>query len=189
MTGLAIEDASAAVEPTVRGYLRRRLTSDDHTADDLTQEVFLCMCRHMDDLRSAERVGPWASRIARSILIDHVRRVRTAVPLPYDARSTPAPDDEPFDARGLAAYAQAQVGSLPAHEAEAIRLVDLQCVPPAQAACQLGIGLPALKARLRRGRQHLREAIDRCCAVLLDAQGRPTACDPRSPLPTCSSCS
>lgn len=187
MTTVTIEAAWTTVESTVRGYLLRRLAGN-HVADDLVHEVFLRMRRNLDTLRSADRIGPWTTSIARSVLIDHLRRTRTTVALPDDALHEPETDAEAPDLAGLAAYAQAQVEALPTHEAAAVRLVDLQGVAPAQAAVQLGIGLSALKARLRRGRQRLRLAIDRCCEVLLDARGRPTACERRQPTPSCTTC-
>lgn len=187
MTTVTIEAAWTTVEATVRGYLLRRLSGDD-LADDLVHEVFLRMRRSLATLRSANRIGPWTGRIARSVLIDHLRRTRRTVALTADGLPEPEADNETPDLTGLAAYAQAQVEALPAHEADAVRLVDLQGVPPAQAAIRLGIGLPALKARLRRGRQRLRVAIDRCCEVVLDARGRPTTCEVRPQSPPCTSC-
>lgn len=189
MTTVTIEAAWTTVESTVRGYLVRRLAGD-HVADDLVHEVFLRMRQNLGTLRSADRVGPWTSSIARSVLIDHLRRTRKTEALPDDALHEPETetDAEASDLVGLAAYAQAQVEVLPTHEAAAVRLVDLQGVPPAQAAVQLGIGLSALKARLRRGRQRLRLAIDRCCEVLLDARGRPTSCERRQLMPSCTTC-
>ncbi len=87
----------------------------------------------------------------RNALIDHQRRNRKWVSLTADAVSI-HPDDESFDATGLAAFARAQVALLPIHEASAVHLVDLQGVPPAQVAIQLGISLPALEARLAQNK-------------------------------------
>ena len=187
MTTVTIEAAWTTVESTVRGYLVRRLAGD-HVADDLVHEVFLRMRQNLGTLRSADRVGPWTSSIARSVLIDHLRRTRKTEALPDDALHELETDAEASDLIGLAVYAQAQVEVLPTHEAAAVRLVDLLGVPPAQAAVHLGIGLSALKARLRRGRQRVRLAIDRCCEVLLDARGMPTSCERRQPMPSCTTC-
>ena len=187
MTMVTIEAAWTTVESTVRGYLLRRLAGDD-MADDLVHEVFLRMRQNLDTLRSADRIGPWTARITRCVLIDHLRRTRKTVAMLAEELAELKADNEDPDLAGLAAYAQAEVENLPADEADAVRLVDLQGVPPAQAAIQLGIGLPAMKARHRRGRQRLREAIDCCCEILLDARGQPTACDVRQQSPPCTFC-
>ena len=184
---MTTSDAAASwgtVEAAVRGYLLRRLHGDEATADDLVQEVFLRLRRGLDDLRRLDRLGPWVMRLSRSVLVDHLRRRRLTAPLV----DTPAPVADASDELALlATCVRQQVDHLPAHEAAAIRQVDLAGVPAAEAAMYLGIGLPALKARLRRGRAHLRAGIDRSCEVLLDARGQPTACEPRSDCAGCGS--
>jgi RNA polymerase sigma-70 factor (ECF subfamily) len=180
MSTMSLERSWSAVEPTVRGYLHRRLGGDAATSDDLTQEVFLRLRRNLAHLRAADRVGPWASRIAHSVLIDHVRRRRASQPITEATLVLPGmPDGDAGPLPGLAGYARAQVDALPSHEAVAIRLVDLAGIAPAEAATRLAIGLPALKARLRRGRERLRQAMDRCCDIRLDGRGHPMDCEPR----------
>jgi RNA polymerase sigma-70 factor (ECF subfamily) len=125
-------------------------------------------------------------RIARSVLIDHLRGRRPSIAI--DGCEPGQPDHREEDAGDLAmlgTWLRAQLEQLPAHEAAAIRLTDLAGETMAQAAEHLGIGLPALKARVRRGRARLRAALDACCAVALDGRGRPTTCEPRQGCPAC----
>lgn len=187
MTTAELEATWTSVEGVVRGYLMRRLGGDAATADDLVQEVFLRLRRGIAALRTADRLGPWVARLARSVLVDHLRRQRPGAPSATEPVAPSADADaDAADLARLRRHLRAQVDALPPHEAAAIHLVDLDGVAPAAAAGRLGIGLPALKARLRRGRQHLREAIDRCCAVILDGRGHPTACEPRDRACRCS---
>src|SRR5205085_978632 len=44
--------------------------------DDLSQEIFVRMKQHADELRDESRVVPWLFRIARSVVTDHLRRRR-----------------------------------------------------------------------------------------------------------------
>jgi RNA polymerase sigma-70 factor (ECF subfamily) len=174
MTTMDLETSWSAVEATVRGYLHRRLDGDGATADDLAQEVFLRLRHNLEGLRSADRLGPWVTLIARSVLIDHLRRQRGMAPVDGLEAAQPETDGEDVDdLAALSAYLYSQVGALPEHEAVAIRMVDLDGLASSEAAVRLGIRLPALKARLRRGRLRLRQAIDRCCAVSLDGRGHP----------------
>jgi len=178
MTTAELADTWTTVEDTVRGYLHRRLGGDSATIDDLAQEVFLRLRAGLEGLRSAGSLGPWVMRIARGVLIDHIRRRRPAVPV-EDLAAAETSGEDCDDLAALGAFLRQQIDVLPAHEAAAIHLVDVEGVAPALAAERLDIGLPALKARLRRGRQRLRLAIDRCCAVTLDGRGRPADCTPR----------
>jgi RNA polymerase sigma-70 factor (ECF subfamily) len=186
MTMTDLEPAWSAVEGTVRGFLHRRLRGDAATADDLTQEVFLRVRQGLADLRSAEALGPWVMRVARSVLIDHLRRQRPTTTIagldPYQPAVEGA---DPGDLGMLSTWLRGQLEQLPAHEADALRLTDLDGLTMVQAAERLEIGLPALKARVRRGRARLRIALDACCAVILDGRGRPTDCEPRLGCPAC----
>lgn len=185
MTMTDLEPAWTTVAGAVRGFLQRRLRGDDATADDLTQEVFLRLRHSLDDLRDADALGAWVMRIARSVLVDHLRRRTRTAPItdldPCDAE----PQHDPGDLALLGTWLRGQLDALPAHEAAALRLTDIDGLTMSAAATHLGIGLPALKQRVRRGRARLRVALDACCAVILDGRGRPTECEPRLGCPAC----
>lgn len=178
MTTIELEQTWTAVEDTVRGYLHNRLAGDASTVDDLAQEVFLRLRTGIGGLRSAGSLGPWIMRVARGVLVDHLRRCRPSSPVEDLVAAEGASDDRDA-AAVLAGFVREQLDVLPAHEAQALTLVDLEGLAPAQVATGLSIGLPALKARLRRGRQRLRQAIERCCTVTLDGRGQPAECTPR----------
>ena len=61
----------------VYGYLRMSLR-DPHEAEDLTQQVFLKALDHLDTYEVAPHRSfrPWLFRIARNLLIDHVKKHR-----------------------------------------------------------------------------------------------------------------
>lgn len=186
MTMTDLEPTWSAVDGAVRGFLTRRLRGDAATADDLTQEVFLRLRRSLGDLRDAGALGGWVMRIARSVLVDHLRRRPPTTTI--DGVEPTQPEHDGGDAGDLAllgTWLRGQIDTLPAHEAEALRLTDVDGLTMSQAATRLGIGLPALKQRVRRGRARLRSALDTCCAVILDGCGRPTACEPRLGCPAC----
>ncbi len=54
-----------------------RFTSREHTAEELTQEVFLRVFRALPTFRSTEgSFSTWLARLTRNLLIDHYRRTR-----------------------------------------------------------------------------------------------------------------
>ncbi len=176
-----VETAWTEVEQQIRAFLLKRLGKDVATVDDLAQEVFLRLSQHLGQLRSVDHLGSWTARITRSVLIDHLRRHRPQQTSNNALATLPAVDAELSSndpmLNALRSYAVQQVDQLPPHERLAIRLVDLDGLAPRAAAEQLGIGLPALKARLRRGREHIRTAIEQCCTITRDALGRPLGCE------------
>jgi RNA polymerase sigma-70 factor (ECF subfamily) len=124
-------------------------------------------------------------RITRSVLIDYVRRVRPTTPLLDDLQA--ASDSEDEEPSRLGAYMLLLVKQLGSTEQEAVQLVDIEGLSGPTAAQQLGISLPALKARLHRARQRLRSAISQCCDLIVDGRGQPHDCEPKQAT-SCSSC-
>src|SRR5688572_8641717 len=76
----------------VYGYLRMSLR-DTHEAEDLTQQVFLKALDHLDTYEATPERSfrPWLFRIARNLLIDHVKKHRpTLLEAPEQAAATSA---------------------------------------------------------------------------------------------------
>lgn len=182
-TRLAWRELDAKLRP----FVARRVRSEVDV-DDIVQEVFLRMQRGLAELRDEERFGPWVYRVARSAIVDHHRRTsRDALPsssleawgdsLPED--SAPTTDDERAIERELATYVAPFVAMLPSPYREALTLVELEGLSQKRAAEMLGISVSGMKSRVQRGRAKLREALEECCAIALDARGRVLSCEVR----------
>jgi RNA polymerase sigma-70 factor (ECF subfamily) len=145
--------------------MRRRAPPDD--IDDLVQETFLRVHRGLGDLRAAERVAPWVSRLARSVLVDHYRRHRPTEALDVDVAAPegpPALDATPMVASWLPGF----VAGLPETYREAVRLSELEGLSQREVARRLGLSPSGARTRVQRGRAKLREALLACCAVRLE---------------------
>ena len=171
------------VEKHLRPFIARRV-DDPADVGDILQEVYLRMEAGLADLRDSERFGPWLYRVARNVLSDHLRsRARhhpaPARELPADDVEAAVPDDEPDTERELATYMTSFVAALPPPYREALVLTELQEMNHKDAAQMLGVSLPAMKARVRRGRQQVRQMLEACCDIALDARGRVLSYDRR----------
>lgn len=78
----SIEDLYRAHARLVFGYLLRR-TRDEHLAADLLQETFVTATRAFLGWSGGSAEG-WLLAIARSRLVDHVRRQHAELPLPTE---------------------------------------------------------------------------------------------------------
>lgn len=198
MTGAAVRDpapptvppgAVAAWRDGVERYVRRRVQGPD--ADDVVQEALLRLHLKLPQLRDDAQLGPWVFRVARSAVVDHHRRrPRGAVVEADEAEEADVePDEVSSPAReALLAAMVPLVGWLPPEQAEAVRLVDLEGRSQPEAAALLGVPLPTLKARVQRGRRRLRDAIEACCDVAVDARGRVQEMTPRGQPTSCGGC-
>lgn len=143
------------------GWFARRGCAPE-LAEDLRQETFLRVHRHLPDLRAGAALAPWVYRIARSVLVDHLRRQRPQGELPE--LEAPALDDPGEDAR-VAGWLVHMIDALPAPTATALRRVELEGWSQARLAREEGISLSGARSRVQRGRRLLRQRLEDCCEV------------------------
>jgi RNA polymerase sigma-70 factor, ECF subfamily len=160
---------------------RRLPTGAD--VEDVVQEVLLRVWRHGDGLRDDERFGAWLARIAYSATADHLR-ARQRHPLARfggaETGSDAATIDDDGSAKDLVAAAlRPFVQGLPEPYREALLLSEFDSLSYPVLAKRLGISISGVKSRVQRGRSLLRKALERCCAIALDARGTPVSCEIR----------
>ena len=190
MIEASARDAWLEVEARLRPFIARRVRSPADV-DDVVQEVFLRMQRGVSALRDEERFGPWVYRIARSAVADH-HRAAARHPVadgeaPEEAAPPPDAEDDGAAERELATYVAVFVAMVPSPYREALTLTELEGLTQKEAAAMLGISLSGMKSRVRRGRLLLRQALDACCRIAVDARGRVVSCEarPNGKLPDC----
>jgi RNA polymerase sigma-70 factor, ECF subfamily len=168
------------LRPFIAGRVRR--TSD---VDDVLQDVFLRMQRSLPDLRDEERFGPWVYQVARSAIAQFQRHA-TRHPIASGAaqnelRESVIEDDSDTDgvSAALAEHLAPFVAALPSPYREALTLTELEGLTQKDAAAMLGLSLPAMKSRVRRGRSQLRVSLEACCRIALDVRGGVLSCEQR----------
>ena len=182
MTG-ALVGSAGATEPSVlwqefapplRAFLARRVPPGVD-ADDLLQEVFLRVVRHLGTLRATERPEAWLFQIARNARRDALRarqrRDGRTDPLEIDV---PAESDTETDGGAeaeLAPCLTGMIGRLAEPYRTAVELTSLRGLTQADAAREAGISVSGMKSRVQRGREQLRSMLVRCCEIDVDARG------------------
>ncbi len=152
---------------TAHLHRRFRRHVDAATADDLVQESFLRLARNLPKLRRVDRVDALVARVAHSVLVDHLRRVR-----PREAiEELAAPDEEPDLSSEVAGWLPDFVDGLPPTYRDAVRMAELDGVTQRQIADELGLSVSGAKSRVQRGRRLLRERLEACCAFEFDHRG------------------
>lgn len=174
--------AHRELDAKIRAFVARRIASPADV-DDIVQSVFLRMQQGLPGLRAEDRYGPWVYQIARSAIAEHLRQ-RARHPL---AGSESEADEQPQEVEQeraveqmLASHVAPFIALLPSPYREALTLSELEGIPHRRAAEMAGVSLPAMKSRVLRGRAMLRDLLDACCEISLDARKRIVACEPRS---------
>jgi RNA polymerase sigma-70 factor (ECF subfamily) len=153
----------------------RRVPGPD--ADDIVQEALLRIHRGLPGVRADGALVGWLYQVTRNALVDHVR-ARRAIGEPEDQPCDEAADDVAFER--LAACVRPFAGMLPQPYREAIELVELAGLTQVEAAARLGVPISTMKSRVQRGRAQLRELLEQCCAIDLDARGHVVDVTPRT---------
>jgi RNA polymerase sigma-70 factor (ECF subfamily) len=154
-------------------YIRSRVPNEAD-AEDLLQEVFLRVHRHLCCNPDWERPEAWFYRITRNLIVDYYRqREWSEIPEDY-----PGPDDTALDAlqedpeAQLALSLKETVQALPEPYRQALVLTEYEGLSQKRLAERLGISFSGAKSRVQRARRKLRDLLLKCCHFELDRRGR-----------------
>jgi RNA polymerase sigma-70 factor (ECF subfamily) len=147
--------------PMMYAYIRARVF-DQADAEDLTEQVFLRAYQTISRYRP--RGWPYSAflyRVARNLVIDHVRRARKTVPAEEaEARPDPSPSaDEALIQQEDRRRLKQALDRLPPDYQDVIRLRLLLSLPTATAAVWLGRSEGAVRVLLYRAVQALRREL------------------------------
>ncbi|MEM6677288.1 MAG: sigma-70 family RNA polymerase sigma factor [Pseudomonadota bacterium] len=172
--------AYGAFETTLRRYLSRRLPNPDDV-EDVLQDVFLRVTRNRGALETAERPLAWLHTVAKSSMLDHLRRqarqARVKAALVAESAAEPAADPESGD---FAQCLRPLIDSLSDPYREAIRYVDIEGGRQVDLARQTDVTVSTIKSRVQRGRRQLKTAILACCLIERDGRNAIAALAPGS---------
>ncbi|HET9956259.1 MAG TPA: sigma-70 family RNA polymerase sigma factor [Polyangiaceae bacterium] len=179
--------AHRELEERLRPFVSRRVPSCD--VEDVLQEVFVRMQAALPALRNEDLLVPWLYRIAKSAIGDSHRRRLRAPRLEHDSEvleegslGLDRESNEPSDLeQELSSYMVTFIAKVPSPYREALTLTEIEGLTQRAAADALGVSLSAMKTRVQRGREKLREELESCCRIATDARGRVIDCVPRDP--------
>jgi len=179
-----LDVAHLGLRADVRRFIARRV--EPSVAEDLVQEVFLKVHERAGELRHTDRIAPWLFRVARNVVIDHLRRRRVFTSLDEaDDLAMPAPENN-LNAE-MAAWFRPMMDLLPEKYRVALELTEIEGLTQRQLAERCGISLSGAKSRVQRAKQLLEGIVRACCDFEVDVHGNFVSCNPRKG-GSCSSC-
>jgi RNA polymerase sigma-70 factor (ECF subfamily) len=138
-----------------------------HDAEDATQETFLRVLRYSRKLAGVEDHKTWLARIAWRVALDRNRQLGRKREMPLSDPEQPLPEVASSDAAADEALQGAQVSdvlelmiaSLPEKLRQPLILSTIEEMSPREVAATLGINEAAVRSRVFRARQILREKL------------------------------
>ncbi len=155
-----------------------RVCGNHADAEDVLMEALLKAYRSLEQLREAAAFKAWLGQIARR-LCWQLREREALAPLLQlsvmeDEGTELASRGEALDVemarREMKALLWQAINELPSEAREIFLLRDVEEMSGEEVAKKLGISVPAMKSRLHRARQGLRERLDR---ILSASAGHP----------------
>lgn len=137
---------------------------DETVADDLTQEVFLRVVRHLGDFRGESGFSTWLARIAMNVVYSHWRRGRAA-PVEFRPEPPDAAGSNPGPARAaLCGELEDEIGAalaaLPPKLRATIVLTSTQQMTAPEAAQVEGCSTATMYWRIHEARKQLRRRLE-----------------------------
>ncbi len=161
------EDIWTAFRHRLHGYIRARSRTPED-ADDILQDVFVKVHRHLGTLEDDAHLTSWLYRVTHNTIIDHYRKKHP----PPTSEEPPAAveDDEdiPIAEQKLAPFLGELITELPAAYRDALTLTELEGLTQAEMGQRLGLSTSGAKSRVQRGRAMVRQQLLECCHVELD---------------------
>ena len=168
-----VESRNDALEALVREHSRLvyrvayAVLRSHPDAEDATQETFLRVLRYSSKLAEVEEPKTWLARIAWRVAVDRSkRRSRTrevALEDPEEpiaeAASPDTAADETLHGAEVSALLERMIAALPAKLREPLVLSAMEDMSPREIAVTLGINEAAVRSRVFRARQILREKV------------------------------
>jgi len=168
-----VESSDGALEQLVREHSRLvyrvayAVLRRHHDAEDATQETFLRVLRYRSKLTTVEDPKTWLVRIAWRVASDRSKkhgRTRETLWGDHDVpsaevASSEAPADQTVQGAQVAAFLEKLIAALPEKLRQPLILSAIEEMSPREVAAILGIKEAAVRSRVFRARQILKEKL------------------------------
>ena len=151
------------------GFIRSRVNEAD-VADDILQDVFIRVHTKIDSLKDSKRLKPWIYQITRNAIIDYYRTRKPHVELP-ESLVAPEQGDTEVIRQELETCIMPLIKDLPEHYRTAMILSEIDGLSQKAVAEKLDMSLSGAKSRIQRGRNMLKDTLNKCCVFEIDHQG------------------
>jgi RNA polymerase sigma-70 factor (ECF subfamily) len=152
-----------------------RLLGDPIAAEDVAQDSFLALYRHLNQVPAAA-YRPWLFLVARNLCLDQLRRRKFKLSLFRDLQKdddhafTPADTetatpDQVAEAREATQAIEQAIGELPTKFREAFLLCEVEGLSYEDAAAVMGCPVKTVSTRLFRARQRFKSLVGRLIKV------------------------
>jgi RNA polymerase sigma-70 factor (ECF subfamily) len=144
-----------------------------HDAEDATQETFIRVLRYSSKLAGVADAKTWLARIAWRVAVDRSGHKKKTREMPLDDLEKPVPEivsseiaaDAVVHGSQLGGVLEKLIAALPEKLRQPLILSAIEEMSPREVAATLGINEAAVRSRVFRARQTLREKLEQTQAI------------------------
>jgi RNA polymerase sigma-70 factor, ECF subfamily len=163
----------------LKGYVYSR-TKDKNDTEDILQDVFLKIMLKIEQINKAQNLRQYLYGIVRNSVADYYRSKKTHLPLTAQSFLFAEAEEDQLTERITDGCVQRFIRQLPENYRSALLSTEFENIPQKELAEKLEISYSALKSRVQRGREKLKEMLLNCCAIQNDSYGNILEAMPRS---------
>ncbi|MBC8044036.1 MAG: RNA polymerase sigma factor SigZ [Rhizobacter sp.] len=160
----------------IGAFIRSRVKSEA-LAEDILQDVFVKIHAGISALRNESELRAWIYQIARNRIVDSYRARTDTVEL--SEMLTETIDEQDKLITNLAPSVRKMVLQLPPLYRDALLLTEYDGLTQRQVAERLGLSISAVKSRVQRAREKLKEMLLACCHFEISGHGKILDYQPR----------
>jgi len=136
-----------------------RMLGDAGDADDVAQEVFVRLHRHIGEYLPRTKFSTWLFALARNAALDRLRWRKRHPSEPLDSVPEPVSMSREIQTREIGEHIAAAVAQLPEDQRTAIVLAEYHGMSYAEMAAIMRCSEKSVESRLYRAKQTLRERL------------------------------
>ncbi len=146
---------------------------DEWMADDLVQETFIKVDKHLCDVGNPGSLTSWIYKIAYNVCMDYLRNNQTAFfkkAEQISSQETGIKIEEKMEQRQMGACVQSKIDMLPNELRSVLLLFDLEGFSHNEISLILDISYENAKTRLHRARKMLKKILEKECCFEKDGR-------------------
>lgn len=141
---------------------------DDDISNDILQDVYIKIHEKIHELKDSDKLQSWVYQITRNTVIDYLRKKKD---LSLDSENFDIPDEvnAEIGEKRLNESLKKMIAGLPLIYREVLVLTEYKNMSHKQIAEKLNLSIPAVKSRVLRAKEKLKELLLECCHFELDS--------------------
>jgi len=160
-----IEDIWRKFHQQLLLFIRSKV-NDQSIAEDILQETFIKISGRINSLKEPEKLNAWLYQICRNTIIDYYRQRSFDLDKNIELDQVPSSESENNSLKQrkqLGLCIEVLINDLSGTYRDILVAYEINNIKQITIAKQFNLSLSAVKSRVKRGREKLKEKMLRCC--------------------------